>query len=169
MKNEFPKPLQPSNIVLIHKKQDSANENIDRSVNILPLLSGFWKIIVGTTLRMLEEFFEWATVWATARYIQPMILQKLWFKAVDFAYINQVMGLRARQARISVSNTDAPFKGLYLLASLTSKVNFEAHGLEKLVLHLVNDNLWFKKEQKKVGPSFSDWAKVIRDVSKWSF
>ena len=152
MKNEFPNPLKLSNIVLIHKKQDSADKNIDRSVNILPLLSGLWKSIVGTTLRMLEEFFEWATVWATVRYVQPMILQKLWFKAVDFAYINQVMELSARQARISVSNTDAPFKGLYLLASLTSKVNFEANGLEKLVLHLVNNNLWFKKEQKKVGP-----------------
>lgn len=78
MKNEFPNPLKLSNIVLIHKKQDSADENIDRSVNILPLLSGLWKIIVGTTLRMLEEFFEWATVWANARYDQPIMLEKLW-------------------------------------------------------------------------------------------
>ena len=44
----------------------------------------------------------------------------------------------------------------------------EAYGLDKPSLNLVNDYLRFRKQRKKIGSSYSDWANVTRGIPQRS-
>ena len=47
-------------------------------------------------------------------------------------------------------------------------VKLEAYGLDKASLNLVNHYLRFRKQRKKIGSSYSDWANVTKDIPKKS-
>ena len=44
----------------------------------------------------------------------------------------------------------------------------DAYGLDKPSLNLVNDYLRFRKQRKKIGSSYSDWANVTRGIPQIS-
>ena len=47
-------------------------------------------------------------------------------------------------------------------------VKLEAYGLDKASLNLVNHYLRFRKQRKKIGSSYSDWANVTKDIPQKS-
>ena len=48
-------------------------------------------------------------------------------------------------------------------------VKLETYGLDKPSLNLINGYLHFRKQKKKIGTSYSDWANVTRGIPRNPF
>ena len=115
-----------------------------------------WKGDVWTDLWILEQLFEWLTLWFLqgTQHILFRLIES-WKKELDNSGL---MGT----ILMDISKAYACLLHDLVIAKL------EAYGLDKSSLNMFNDYLSFWKQRAKFGSSWSDWDNVSRGILQGS-
>ena len=155
----FPDSLKLANITPVHKKDEASDKEIYRPVSVLPLFSKiFEKVIYDQLSQYLEKYLN-SLLWKAHSSQHALFkLLQAWQEELDKSgFVGTIL------MDLSKAYDSLPLDLYDLLVA-----KFEAYGIDKNGLNLINNYLANRKQRTKISSSYSEWYDIVRGVPQGS-